>query len=157
STGMPLALLGVERLGRIVDEAWGTDAMDARLAALASEMLDEADLTARYIGANLAAMRSFGVFAALSMFYFAAASFTELARRLASPVTPRRFLASDDATFREGLGRAVERVGSGRAFAAPARFERGVARATDRRNVAGLCDPAKRNWYGVDLEDVARG
>ena len=24
-------------------------------------------------------------------------------------------------------------------------------------NVAGLCDPEKRNWYPVDLEDVVRG
>ena len=24
----------------------------------------------------------------------------------------------------------------------------------DRYNVAGLCDPAKRNWYPVDLQDV---
>jgi FADH2 O2-dependent halogenase len=131
--------------------------MDARLAEFADVTLEEADLTARYIGASLAAMRSFDVFAALSMFYFAAASFTEMARRLDSRVAPRRFLASDDAAFLEGLRRAIGRVGSGRAFAAPTRFERTVARATERRNVAGLCDPDKRNWYGVDLEDVVRG
>jgi hypothetical protein len=46
---------------------------------------------------------------------------------------------------------------TGRAFAEPASFEREVTRAVERRNVAGLCDPAKRNWYGVDLEDVVRG
>ena len=24
-------------------------------------------------------------------------------------------------------------------------------------NIAGLCDPSKRSWYGVDLADVIRG
>jgi hypothetical protein len=80
-----------------------------------------------------------------------------MARRLDSPVAPRRFLASDDAAFLGGLRRAAARVDSGRAFASPARFERGVARAIERRNIAGLCDPEKHNWYGVDVEDVARG
>ena len=32
-----------------------------------------------------------------------------------------------------------------------------VAAAIECLNVAGLCDPAKRNWYGVDPEDVVRG
>jgi tetracycline 7-halogenase / FADH2 O2-dependent halogenase len=157
STGMPLALLGIERLGRLVDAHWGTEELDARLERLGNECLAEADLTAEYVGACLAAMRSFDVFAPLSMFYFAAASFAEMARRLGSPETPRRFLASDDERFARGLRVAASRARFGRAFEAPARFERSVACAVDRRNIAGLCDPGKGNWYGVDFEDVVRG
>jgi hypothetical protein len=31
-----------------------------------------------------------------------------------------------------------------------------IARSVERINVAGLCDPVKQNWYGVDLEDPVR-
>jgi hypothetical protein len=31
-----------------------------------------------------------------------------------------------------------------------------VAAAVDGWNVAGLCDGAKNNWYGIDLEDAVR-
>ena len=32
----------------------------------------------------------------------------------------------------------------------------GVAAAIEPVNVAGLADPAKRNWYGVDVEDAGQ-
>jgi hypothetical protein len=32
-----------------------------------------------------------------------------------------------------------------------------VSAATASINIAGLCDPARRNWYPVDLEDTIRG
>jgi hypothetical protein len=35
-------------------------------------------------------------------------------------------------------------------------FFRRVSDATERINIAGLCDPARRNWYPVDLEDTVR-
>ena len=35
-------------------------------------------------------------------------------------------------------------------------FFRLVSDATDRINIAGLCDPARQNWYPVDLEDTVR-
>jgi FADH2 O2-dependent halogenase len=155
--GWPRAPRGGARLGRVLEEAWGTDALDARLAEYAAVTLDEADVTADYVGACLAAMRSFEVFAPLSMFYFAAASFAEVARRMGSPAAPRRFLASDDPAFLGAVRRAAAAVRDGSAFADPPRFAGDVARAVARRNVAGLCDPAKRNWYGVDLEDAVRG
>jgi len=147
----------VERLARIVAESWGTKEMDARLERYGLEALGEADVTASYVGACHEAMKSMDVFAPLSMFYFAAASFAEMARRLDSPATPRRFLASDDERFVRGMGAAVRRVRAGSAFEDPKRFERTVSCAIDHRNIAGLCDSGKANWYGVDFEDVVRG
>ncbi len=32
-----------------------------------------------------------------------------------------------------------------------------VAAAIEPLNIAGLCDPGKRNWYPVDLQDTVRG
>jgi tetracycline 7-halogenase / FADH2 O2-dependent halogenase len=157
STGIPLALLGIERLGRVLGEHWGASDLDERLAASASTSVREADLTAEFIAGCLAGMRSFEVFVPLSMFYFVAASFSEMARRLDAPKAMRRFLASDDERFARCIRRAAERARTGRAFASPARFERSVSCATSWFNIAGLCDPAKENWYGVDFEDVVRG
>ena len=45
------------------------------------------------------------MFAAYSMFYFAAASFSEMARRSASPRTPRGFLCGDSDAFSGALER----------------------------------------------------
>ncbi len=151
STGIPLTLLGIERLGRILEEAWGTEELDSRLGKYGELTLHEADATADFIGACYAAMPRFPVFAALSQFYFAAASYSEMARRLDRPHLARRFLASDHAEFGLGLRRAVGRVRRG---AAGAEFPAQAAGGIACLNVAGLADPRKRNWYGVDLDDV---
>ena len=37
------------------------------------------------------------------------------------------------------------------------RYEREVTTAIADWNVAGLCDPDKKNWYDVDLDDTIRG
>ena len=93
------------------------------------------------------------MFAAYSMFYFAAASFSEMARRSASPLTPRGFLCGDSPAFTGGVGAAVARANR---HGRRGRYERDIAAAVADWNVAGLCDPEKRNWYPVDLDDAIR-
>ena len=151
STGIPLALLGIERLGRILEEAWGRPELDARLEEYGVVTLQEADATADFIGACYAAMPRFPAFAALSQFYFAAASYSEMARRLDRPHLVRRFLASDHAEFGPSLRCAATQVRRG---AVGPGFDAQVADEIACLNVAGLADPRKRNWYGVDLTDV---
>ena len=145
STGIPLTLLGIERLARILESGpsgppWG-DYGDLVLA--------EADHTARFIAGCYAAFPRFEQFAAYSMFYFAAASFSEMSRRLGVDAGASRFLCAHDAAFRD----AIERLSPVLAPTA-AGYAADVARAIDRHNIAGLCDPVKRNWYGIDLEDA---
>ncbi len=157
STGIPLTLLGIERLGRIVEEAWGTEELTSRLEEYGALTLQEADATAGFIGACYAALPRFPVFAALSQFYFAAASYSEMARRLDKPHLVRRFLASDHACFGPNLRRGaawVRRYAGQMDKADTAAFEAQVGNAIGCLNVAGLSDPRKRNWYGVDLNDV---
>ena len=160
STGIPLTLLGIERLAGILEEAWDRPEREARLAEYGRTTLAEADATADFIGACYAAMPCFPVFAALSMFYFAAASYAEMARRLDRPRLAGRFLAMDDPQFGPALRRATAwaRHNAMRARGSEAAaFADRVAEAVACRNIAGLCDPAKRNWYGVDLNDVVMG
>ncbi len=86
------------------------------------------------------------------MFYFAAASYSEMARRLGKADLSTRFLLRNRPEFASAFDRACDAARNGQPLAQSA-----VRSAVEPFNIAGLCDPAKRGWYGVDLEDVVRG
>lgn len=117
--------------------------------------LAEADHTARFVGGCYAAFPRFEAFTAYSMFYFVAASYSEMARRVDAPTRPRRFLCADH----PGFGEATTRLSPASAGdpGSPAAYAAAIAEASAPLNIAGLCDPSKRNWYGVDFEDTVRG
>jgi FADH2 O2-dependent halogenase len=149
STGIPLTLLGIERLAGLLKE----NPRGLKPALYANATMDDADRTARFIAGSYAGFHHFPMFAAYSMFYFAAASYSEMARRLASPRTPGGFLCGDSAAF----AGALDRLSPARAGTVDLDcYEREVASAVADWNIAGLCDRSKKNWYGVDLEDTVR-
>jgi FADH2 O2-dependent halogenase len=152
STGIPLTLLGIERLTRLLER--GSLDLSGEATSYSDLTLADADLTARFISGSYAGFRQFGAFAAYSMFYFAAASFSEMARRLSSRRTPRGFLCGDNPAFTSALGRLspVSRQGGDIEH-----YHDEVAAAVADRNIAGLCDRGKHNWYAADLEDTVRG
>jgi FADH2 O2-dependent halogenase len=162
STGIPLTLLGIERLARILESFRGADVVTSaqaslarlapRLASYADVTLAEADHTARFIAGCYAAFPRFEQFAAYSMFYFAAASYSEMARRLGVHADGARFLGADRTAFVRELNRL-----SPRSRRYDATYVAEVAAAIEPLNIAGLCDPGKRNWYPVDLQDTVRG
>jgi FADH2 O2-dependent halogenase len=153
STGIPLALLGIERIARIL-ERHGGETQAASWSDYDAITLAEADHTARYIAGCYAAFPQFDAFTAYSMFYFAAASFSEMARRLAVEQRPRRFLCADQPDFHEATVRLSPAACAGTAGDA---YAGEVARAVECLNIAGLADPGRRNWYPVDFADVIRG
>ncbi len=153
STGIPLTLLGIERLGRILQEAWGTEALNSRLAEYSEITLHEADVVASLIAGCYEGMADFPIFSALSMFYFAAASYSEMARRLEKAHLVTRFLAADHPSFGPALLDCANRART-HEIEDVSSYARRVASSVECINVAGLCDPAKRNWYPVDLNDV---
>jgi tetracycline 7-halogenase / FADH2 O2-dependent halogenase len=195
STGIPLTLLGIERMARILEGgpegpplrsrgAQGATAAGPPLRSRGAEgataagpplrgrgahgvtaagppfddygdiTLVEADHTARFIAGCYAAFPRFDEFTAYSMFYFAAASFSEMARRLRVDVPSARFLCADRPAFRH----ATERLSPALAAACSGDdYARQVREAIEPLNIAGLCEPAKRNWYPVDPGDVVRG
>ena len=162
STGIPMTLLGIERLAdalaRGLKPALYDNQDDRRAGASAPARynevtLAEADHTARFIAGCYAAFPRFDVFAAYSMFYFVSASFSEMARRLTADRSSRGFLCANDPR----LGPAIVQMSP--AINDPhdaAVFAREIAVASEPLNIAGLCDPAKHNAYGVDLEDTVR-
>jgi FADH2 O2-dependent halogenase len=150
STGIPLTLLGIERIAQALSAA-----KDAPLhtSSYGDVTLAEADHTARFIAGCYAAFPRFEVFTAYSMFYFAAASFSEMQRRLTRP--PERasagFLRAADSVFASALRElspAVRTAGDD--------YHDRIANATESINIAGLCNPARKNWYPVDLDDTIR-
>ena len=158
STGIPLTLIGIERLARLLGDPGLKTRLSKARSSMASDVspysaltLADADRTARFIAGSYAGFRDFSMFASYSMFYFAAASFSEMARRLDSPLTPRGFLCGDSDRFTSALRRLSPAAETG---IARDRYESEVAAAIADWNVAGLCDPDKRNWYGVDLDDT---
>jgi FADH2 O2-dependent halogenase len=155
STGFPLTLLGVERIAGALETAWDTGDLDSRLEAIALETLAEADRTARLIGALWRCMDDFETFSTMTMFYFAAASFAEASRRLCRPENGLSFLAGEDPAFQGALGRACDRLRSpgprGRAWSDDIRA------SIAPRNIAGLLDPERRNWYPVEADDLRAG
>jgi FADH2 O2-dependent halogenase len=167
STGIPLTLLGIERLGRILEDGLDQAGLKTRLydtgsggplapplckasATYNDATLADADGTARFIAGSYAGFAHFPLFTSYSMFYFAAASYSEMARRLGSPRTPRGFLCGDSPAFVSAL-RSLSPVN---AQADQEHYQDDVAAAVFDWNVAGLCDRRKDNWYGVDLEDT---
>ena len=147
STGIPMTLLGVERVARALER--GELGQEAWAREYERTTLGEADHTARLVAGSYASFPHFESFAAYSMFYFGAASFGEMARRLGQP--SRGFLLAQDETFAASMTRAAAAARDGRLTLDQ------VARAIEPFNVAGLCDASKRNWYGVDFEDAKRG
>jgi FADH2 O2-dependent halogenase len=152
STGIPLTLLGIERLAGLLGDV-GVPSMSLRPGATrlyADATLADADRTASFIAGSYAGFRDFPMFASYSMFYFAAASFSEMARRLDSPKTPRGFLCGDSDAFTS----AMTRLAPASPGVLRERYDGQVAAAIADWNVAGLCDAEKQNWYGVDLDDT---
>ena len=154
STGIPLTLLGIERLAGAFGQAGLTPQAGLKTRLYSDATLADADRTARFIAGSYAGFRDFPMFASYSMFYFAAASFSEMARRLDSPRTPRGFLCGDSDRFTSAMTRCLR---SRHGEVEHDRYARDVTTAIADWNVAGLCDPDKKNWYGVDLDDTIRG
>ena len=99
STGFPLTLLGVERLAAILEQEWATATFDDRLQTYAAQTDRELLATARLVAALYATMNNFPVFVALSLLYFAAASYSEAARRLGKPHLASSFLLCEHPVF----------------------------------------------------------
>jgi len=153
STGFPLALLGILRLARIVEESWDRPDFDQALEDLGRRTLDEADAAARLTAALYASLGDFPAFALLTRLYFAAASWAEAARRLGKPERARSFLLFDDPVFGPTLRRICDEAVDPDPRVRRAAAE-SVRAAIEPFDVIGLNDESRRNWYPVEAKDL---
>lgn len=156
STGFPLTLLGVMRLAEIVEFDWDTDHFAAALEKYAAQTDAEFLATARLIGALYANLDNFRVFSAVSLLYFAAASYVETVRRLGRPHLASSFLLHDHPKFGAECARVLERARAARSDQESQAVIEEVLRIIEPVDVAGLSNQARRNWYPVDAEDLLR-
>jgi FADH2 O2-dependent halogenase len=143
STGFALNLLGISRLARAFATSKHPD-----LSAYERLSFTELDAAADLIGALYSKMNSFPEFAALSLLYFTAMSFTETAWRLGKEAQADLFLLSNNDVFRQ-ISRdlcARARMGESISFS-------DVAHLVRPWDIAGLTEQ-RRNWYPVSFEDL---
>ena len=154
STGFPLTLLGVAKLAEMIERDWGTERFDTHLERYAAETDAELLATSRLIAALYANMANFPVFTAISLLYFAAASFSETARRLEKPELASSFLLHDHPQFGPESERLLERARwVQRGWESDELIEE-VFRIIEPFDVAGLGNRSRRNWYPVEAEDL---
>lgn len=154
STGFPMTLLGISRLGEIFEHHWGSEDFAAQLASYGAQA--DADLlaAARLLGALYASFDHFPLFTALSLLYFAAVSYAETARRLGKPELASSYLLRDHPQFGPASARLFKRAHTVRGDSEAAALIEDIYRVIEPVDVAGLSNRARRNWFPVEAADL---
>ncbi|MSU61308.1 MAG: FAD-dependent oxidoreductase [Pedosphaera sp.] len=159
STGFPLTLLGVDRLARSLAETGNAAELGARLETYSRQTTDELLAAERLVAALYANMDDFPIFSALSLLYFAAASFSETARRLGKPDLAPSFLLHNQTSFGPKLKNCCELALSRQVNGNLSEGDRSellvsLMAAIEPIDVAGLSDGTRRNWHPVLASDL---
>ncbi len=154
STGFPLTLLGVARLATLLEQDWEQARFTERLQAYEAQTSGELNAAAGLIAALYARTADFPLFTALSLLYFAAASYTESARRLGRPELAGSFLLHDHPLFGPQLRSCTEQALRQLSSVERVQLLEQIYRAIAPLDVAGLSDRQRRNWYPVHASDL---
>jgi FADH2 O2-dependent halogenase len=158
STGFPLTLLGTLRLLKVLETTSEGSERDAALNEYGRITNAELDVTEQLVAALYASMNDAAIFKRLSLLYFAAASYSEAARRLGHPELAPGFLLHAHPEFGSEVF-ACATLGS----CQPTDRERDalmqrIERAIAPFDIAGVLDESRKSWYPVlagDLVDSA--
>jgi FADH2 O2-dependent halogenase len=154
STGFPLTLLGVKRIAELLEAYWQTTHFEQALRDYAEATDAEFLQTANLIAALYANMNNFPVFRALSLLYFAAASYSETVKRLGKPHLAKSFLLHDLPSFGPASGRLFAKAAEGIPTTDTVAFIREVKAIIEPIDVAGLTKSHARHHYPVDANDL---
>ncbi len=154
STGFPLTLLGGARLVPIITEALEGAVRSHQLDDYAARTERELDATERLVAALYATMSDFALFKRLARLYFAAASYSEMARRLGRAELAPGFLLCDHAVFGPQLRAICETALMRPTDRARANLIDQIDRVVEPFDIAGLGDEQRRDWYDVRVDDV---
>ncbi len=154
STGFTLSLLGVSRLARLLDEDWQTPRFEPNLHCYAAQTAAELIMAEQLIAALSANMGDFEVFKALSLLYFAAASFSETARRLEKPALAGGFLMHDNPRFGPQARSCFAKAQTSMNQIQRAELIAQIEAIIEPFDIAGLGHKERKNWYPVEVEDL---
>jgi FADH2 O2-dependent halogenase len=154
STGFPVTLLGLQRLLDVLERTAPGPERDEALRRYECKTLAELDATERLVAALYETMTDPPLFKRLGLLYFAAASFSEAARRLGRPELAPGFLLSAHPAFGPELAACATAAMSRPQGAARQALEDRLERAIEPFDIAGLADPGRRSWYPVLASDL---
>ena len=154
STGFALTLSGVVRLLDLLERTSPGPGREAALHAYERATLDELDATERLVAALYATMDEPALFKRLTLLYFAAASFSEAARRLGRPELAPGFLLCGHPTFGPEMKACTLAALSAPRGQARRELEARIDRAIEPFDTIGLLDRSRRDWYAVLADDL---
>jgi FADH2 O2-dependent halogenase len=147
STGFPLTLFGVSRLVDILGSTSPGAGRDTALREYERVTLEELDATEHLVAALYATMEDPPLFKRLSLLYFAAASYSELARRIGRRERAQAFLLCDRAGFAPELHACAARACAPLDATARGELLDRIDRAIAPIDVAAFRDRSRRDWY----------
>lgn len=152
STGNAHTLYGIERIVGILERHWNRPELAAELDRHSQMLQSEISLVDQLVHGCYLACGRFELLAHYAMHYFAAATVSEMRRSELGVACPDAFLQATNPEFRaivdDAYGRLSRLVAGGSICDDDiADYGREVAAALAPFNIAGLCDPAKRNMY----------
>ena len=154
STGFPLTLLGVERLAQVIETKWGQPDFATELSNYSMQTTMEIVSAGRLVAALYASMHDFELFRALTLLYFAAASYTEAARRLGKPqLAGGTFLLGEHPTFAARCRSCAEAALRHPTGARRELLLRAIQQAIQPVDITGL-GQERKNWYPARAEDL---
>lgn len=154
STGFPLTLLGIVRLARALKYFDQPTEWAMRLRDYAHNSTLELEVTARIVGALYSCMNRFELFKKLSLLYFAAASFSESARRLGKEHLADSFLLCRHPVFGPQLREFCEAAHQSLSASEIVELGGRICEAIEPFDVAGLTDAARDPWYPALTRDL---
>ncbi len=154
STGIPLTLLGVERLSALLGRGLDQSELASGLVTYAAQTQDELDATERLVAGLYASFGDPATFKRLALMYFAAASFAETVQRLGTPEKAGGFLLRGRADFREALERVTDTARQGITSAGRGAWMAEVSQAIAPIDVGGWLRADRGHRFPVDLNDL---
>jgi FADH2 O2-dependent halogenase len=156
STGFPLTLLGVQRMGEILKSGLRDSNIGERLRNYADLTALELEATSQLIGALYATMNRFELFKDLSLLYFAAASYSETVRRLGKPELADGFLLCRHPVFARQVRQICEAILETPTVETVGKISRSIRETIEPFDVAGLTDRNRHAWYPAMTADLLR-
>ncbi|HEX5220092.1 MAG TPA: tryptophan 7-halogenase [Verrucomicrobiae bacterium] len=156
STGFPLTLLGVQRLGRMLKSGLSHSTLARRLDDYAAVTSLELETAARLVGALYANMHRFEIFKDLSLLYFVAAIFSETVRRLGKPELANGFLLCRHPSFSKSFAGICDVASGNHSVPDAKRLSENIHEAIEPLDLAGLTDHARHPWYPAQAADLLR-
>jgi FADH2 O2-dependent halogenase len=139
----------------MLEKHWGREELSRALFDYSMQTTIELVTTERLIAALYATMNDFELFSALSLLYFAAASFTETARRLGKPqLAGNTFLLGEHPVFGPRLRYCVDTALKKPTGDSRRELLERIQQTIEPVNIAGLGRTERRNWFPALAEDL---